>query len=449
MLGRSPRRRTTPPGAAAPTAADPTPLALLDGNVPAGPPHPPPIDAAVVRDVSFQAGAADAQAGVHDADTLAHQAPLLYAHDVDAQHQQWRALATDLRVNAQQVAGHLKAIKDGVAIAAMQRLAAGERAAAAAEEAQWRAEAVLRGAGVHAGSPYADPTRISETRRATLVKTWLPLAVLAAADLGINVLALQVLGGGLVELISFALVLGLSNVAAGYWAGAHARAHRNPPGRHPGFTRWAIPALLTALTLAVVAFVATLRLAFVAAPVIDPTTGAETPALLTAAGTPAAVVWAGVAALQLIFYTVAALHAHATHNPVLTELQRARREAPRWRAPLPQLHQDARTAAQAAIEADTDRRRVEDQFTAHEAWLQGLATQAKVIYGRAYARTAANPEITVEMEARLAREAPATPTGRTLVPPAHTNGPSPPPGQRRWRRTLAPATPAPTNGSPR
>ena len=367
-------------------------------DVPMGPPCPPLVNPGTLLDTAWQRGVVDADKGIHDPLSLQHEAELVYFLDVD--HQIHRAIQhADLsRHDAEQSAAWLLVQKNALAKELQHSLKVDTTALDTVKTRLDRYRGELMGEGEYADSTWKDPTRVDEPQATTQLKAFLPPALLALAEVGVNTLALQTLGGGLPELVGFAVVLGAATITAGHAAGTHARVHARDGWRQ----RWLVPAGLAVLVIGVVLFVASLRVALVNAPQINPTTGSSQASMLTQAGVAPWMIWFGLIGLQLIFFAITAIQASSVHNPVVRALQRVRAEVNMIEERLQNLvRQDA--AAKLSVDmAVQDQERIPAQWESYTKGLKPLGEQMKTTYAIAYTQQSANPDITVAMEARTA-----------------------------------------------
>jgi hypothetical protein len=364
----------------------------------------PPVDPAARRNQAWQDGTAAAGVSTHDADSLTHDAPLIYAARVAAEHDQWQNRALQDCSHDQQVARRLLGMKESDVVAAGEDLANCEHETGQINEEVQAHRQVLRD-GTEPARQWRAPERLRESAATTWRRTYLLPGILAFADVGINVLALQTLGGGIFELVSFAIVLGVFAVVLGHQAGVHLRCHPRADAAATWSERWLLPLGYAAALALVVSFLATLRLAYIATPTpVDPT-GVASQSLLGSAGVPGWVLWAGLAALQFGLGVAVAVHTHHVHNPYVA----AHRIAETLRDAQSQATTEARGRVEQAIAdvaaAEEDLTvHIPAQWAAQSAALAALARQVLAIYADAYVHAGGNPELTVAMEARLATQ---------------------------------------------
>jgi hypothetical protein len=202
-----------------------------------------------------------------------------------------------------------------------------------------------------------------------------------------------------VERASFAAVVGVATVWAGHAAGTWAAVRL----RATTLVRAGVPVALAVLAVAVTAFMAALRVAYVDHPPIDPGTGLPAPSPLSAAGIPGLLLWIGVAAVQLIFFAITVLHTAHEHNPRMQVLQAARSRRRRL------LRRHARhlrrwiAATHYATFTTTHAERTEEHWEAKRAERDALFDQRLARYASTAAREMHDPDATVAWEARLAR----------------------------------------------
>lgn len=382
--------------------SDGDPSGPLTHNVPEGPPAAPLTGPEEGRAAAEAAATADIGSGAYDAIGLAHDGPLLFEHGDDARFCQSEAQA------------HQRKIGDLVMGEAIQGRTDAEHAALKArldpvveelERAQRLADDCtleLSGAEPYQQSIWKAPERLTESARQTFVKTWGTFAVLLPIEFSVNVLALKLLGNTASERWAFALVMGTASVWAGHTAGRWIRDHRDAPR----IARWSLPAVLTLLVVALVAFVTGLRVAYVDQPgEPDPLTGQPGPRLLEDAHIPSWVVLAGIGAIQLIFFIITVQHSADAHNPRVVALQRARSTVAKLRRKNAKLILQQRIAANTDSLARGHAARTEQLWDAYIQELRARSAERLGIYLSTAARTLGDPEATVALEARAGRSA--------------------------------------------
>lgn len=390
----------------------------LPHHVPEGPSVPP---LAAAEDLLTEAVAwarADAKAGVHDAVSLEHEPRMLFDRDNDAQRRQDEEVIDALELDDLSMNDAIRAGAQVDIAAATARLALVDADLAALDATVEDGEDELLGRAPYEDSVWQAPERVTEPVGQTLVRRWGVNAGLVGGELSINFLALQLLPGGWVERLSFAVVVGLSTVWAGHAAGVWLAEHRRADLR----VRALVPAAFALLVLAVTALMAALRVAYVdRSPGPDVLTGEPMPSALADSGIPGLVVWGGIAAVQLIFFVVTVLHTLTVHNPRVRALQTARAQRTRGLRRRAALVEELEAAQERGRLADAHVERTRAWWTGQRAARAALYEQRFVRYGGELARALGDPEVTVALEARHARDdrprdVGAEPTDRATTP---------------------------------
>jgi hypothetical protein len=149
---------------------------------------------------------------------------------------------------------------------------------------------------------------------------------------------------------------------------------------------------------------ASLRVAYVDRPAgNDPFTGKPLPSALAGSGISGVLLWAGIGAVQVVFFTVTMLHARATHNPRLTGLHAARRRLRVLGRRRTRLDRERIAAGhECDLAAELDARTTELWEQAREA-RTALGEQRIAVHRWTLARALGDPDATAALEARSAR----------------------------------------------
>ena len=380
-------------------------------NAPVGPPVEPPLDRALARQDAEGAGIGDAARRIYDPFSFMRDWPPVYLRQLRARRAQRIA-------GARQAEDRERKMTQAFVDEAEREKARADAELAADERSRDRAVALMKYCratllGEQGGaSGWQAPHRVAEPPRSTTAREVGVIIVATLADVPWGAMALQVLGASLAATWAMAVVLGLTGVMLGHFAGSECRRARAGEGRH----HYAVAAVCLSVLVVAALFLADARFAMVASPMI--TANGQTVASGVATfHLVAGLVFAGWVAATLGIWGVAGLMAYGSTNPYVRSHQRA--EAARVRAEAACI---AATAGVAAADAALDNARlwragVGPEWEPYRENLHAFFCELEQVYLHALIRGVADPQFSTVVEVNVAWDelpSPLSPTAPTL-----------------------------------
>lgn len=386
-------RRQQPPVPDSRSEATGTPRTI---DVPAGPPNQAAHDQAAHRLAAEQAGLADAAAHIYDQFSFLPGITALYIRDLRADVHALIERAKTEEVDDTEIADEfVRAAQRAKKSAEVDHRAATDRRDRARNDRDYHRR-VLLGEDPTTGNAWRAPHRIGEPP--WVGRAWsigIP-AIGLVIEIPWSYYALQVLGEPDAATFAMAVVFGWAGVLLAHLAGVQAR-HARAGARTARYG--AVAACVAALGV-VGAFLAAVRTAALAAPIITKT-GKRLPSGLELYHLHRATVFAGWIAVNLGMWLAVGLLAHLHHNPHVIAHHRANTTATTTETETDRAETELADADAAVNNTLTRRTNCHLKWATYRDSLNNLAEQLEAIYFRALATGTADPNFTTAIEAHL------------------------------------------------
>jgi hypothetical protein len=358
-----------------------------------GPSTQPPVDRAALRDLAWQQGSADAARGIYDKHGFLAQAPMQYLRvlrafiasrlrEADREQRDDEKLSDIFIRNAKATVARTKELYD-LALDGLRR----------AKAQREYHEKILRGEGDSDTRGWKDAARINESRLTTRVLTFgVPLVGLVI-ETPWSYFALEVLAETTVATIAMAVIFGWAGVLLAHLAGVEAKNAKAEGQRR----RFSLVLACTACLGMVAMFLAMIRTAALAAPVVTPD-GQSLPSGVSLFHLNRTAVFLGWLAVNVGLWLAVAILAYQHRNPHVIAYQRAQAkeiEASHSRTEASHMATDAREALSNALSfKDT----CLQEWSDHKDSLREFGTELEEVYVHALVFGVANPEFTTAVE---------------------------------------------------